>query len=124
MLFYGNLNYRMLGGLKPDGTLVQCKYEGQRCAHYRAPGGKIFGPRLLRIRDDERFAETVRDMGQRSLPPSASAALQVPLIAQPVVSVPQTEWLWVQSVSQLGIEPDEWVEVDMEVESAGRLPSS
>ncbi|MBW2361162.1 MAG: LTA synthase family protein [Deltaproteobacteria bacterium] len=122
VLFYGNLNDRMVGGLKPDGTLVQCKQEGRRCAHYQAPGGKIFGPRLRRIHDDERFAETVRDMGQRSLPPTASAALQVPLIAQRVVTVPQPEWLWVQSVSQLAIEPDEWVEVDIEVESRGPTP--
>jgi hypothetical protein len=112
----------MVGGLKPDGTLVQCKKEGRRCAHYRPPGGKIFGPRLVQIPDDEKFAATVREMGQRSLPPTASAALQVPLIARPVVKVQQTRWLWVQSVSQLALEPDEWVEVEIEVESRGPTP--
>jgi hypothetical protein len=122
VLFYGNLNHRMVGGLKPDGTLVQCKKEGRRCAHYRSPNGKIFGPRLVQIPADEHFAATVRDMGQRSLPPTSSAVLQVPLIAQPVVHVSQTNWLWVQSVSQLALDPDEWAEVELEVESRGPTP--
>lgn len=112
----------MVGGLKPDGTLVQCKQEGKLCAHYRAPGGKLFGPELIQIPPDERFAKTVREMGQRSLPPTANAALQIPLIAKPLIHVPQTDWLWVQSVSQLALGPDMWIEVDMEVESRGPTP--
>lgn len=124
VMFFGNLNRRMVGGLKPDGSIVMCLLEGRRCAHYQMPDGKLFGPFPKRVADDERFAGTVREMGRRSLPPSDGAALQVPLIADRVVHIPQTDWLWLQSVSQLAVNPDEWVEVEVEVELLGPDPAT
>ena len=118
-LFYGNLNYRMIGGLKPDGTLVQCQREGRECARYRPTDGRIFASQLPQVSGDARFADTVREMAWRSLPPRDDAPLVLPLLSEPIHPVRRGDWEMVQGVSQISLEPNEWIEIDLEVESLG-----
>ncbi|MBW2269972.1 MAG: LTA synthase family protein [Deltaproteobacteria bacterium] len=118
-IFYANVNYRMIGGLQPDGTLVQCEKEGQRCARYRPEAGRIFAPTLRRVRDDPQMADSVREMALRSLPPQSNAPLTFPLLARPDFPVKGRNWQMVQGVSQLSLEPNEWIEIEFEVKTRG-----
>ena len=81
--------------------------------------GRIFAPELRRVRDEPEWAETVREMARRSLPPSSDASLVFPLLARPDFPVLGGEWQMVQGVSQISLEADEWIEVELEVEARG-----
>jgi len=117
--FYGNVNFRIIGGLDDDGSIVQCLDEGRQCARYRPLHDLVFGDSFRRVPNNERFAETVREMARRSLPPRDSGPLAVPLLASPVVEVRTEDWQIVQGFAQLSLETDEWYEVDMELEVRG-----
>jgi len=119
-IFYGNVNHRMIGGLKADGSIVQCQFEGKKgCGRYQPTDGRIFSDTLPRINNDEAFAETVREMARRSLPPQDTGPLIVPLVADPVFEVRHDHFQMVQGITQISVETDEWYEVDLEFEVRG-----
>jgi len=119
-IFYGNVNYRTLGGVKADGSIVQCRHEGRSCARYRPSAGKLFTDELPRIADDPAFSETIREIARRSLPPTEDTAMVMPLLFDPVFQVRHDNFQMVQGIAQLALETDEWYEVDLEAEVRGR----
>ncbi len=119
-IFFGNVNHRTIGGISPDGSLLLCEYEGHRCRRFAIEDGHYFGERLKPVRGGERFADKVRAVARRSVPPSSDAPLALPLVTQPLFPVRNAEWQMVQGISQLALEPHEWIEVAFEVEARGR----
>lgn len=119
LLFYGNLNHRMIGGLKPDGSLVMCEKEGLgACARYLPPGGRIFAEALPRGPDDPGFAKVVTEMAHRSLPP-AEPTFNLTLIDDPIFPVRRDTKQMVQGAAQLELNPGQWIEVEVEMEARG-----
>jgi hypothetical protein len=118
-LFFGNVNHRTLGGIRPDGSLVQCELEGLRCARYVTQGGKFFAPALPRGRAAPGFEEQIREVARRSLPPRHASELAIPLLTNPVFEVRKRERQMVQGISQLAVEPEEWIEVELVAEARG-----
>ncbi len=119
-IFFGNVNHRTIGGISPDGSLLLCEFEGHRCRRFAIEDGRYFGERLRPVRGGERFADSVREVARRSVPPSGDAPLALPLVTHPVFEVRNPEWQMVQGISQLALEPHEWIEVAFEVEARGR----
>lgn len=119
-IYYGNVNHRILGGLKPDGSIVQCELEGARCARYTPPQpGAVFGPVLERAKAAPGFEERIREIARRSRPPADDAPLTIPLITNPVFEVTSRDKQIVQGMSQLALRPGEWFEVELEAEARG-----
>jgi len=118
-VFFGNVNYRTIGGMKADGSIVQCKKEGRDCAQYHPRRGRLFSNRISRMPDDPIFTETVREIARRSLPPQEDEAMVMPLLFDPVFKVRYRGFQMVQGISQLALETDEWYEVDIEAEVVG-----
>ncbi|NNL67604.1 MAG: LTA synthase family protein, partial [Myxococcales bacterium] len=118
-LFFGNVNHHMLGGIRRGNSLVQCELEGRRCAQYRVEGGRFFAPSLKRLGPAPRFEEQIREVARRSLPPDRNAPLALPLLTNPVFEVRKRELQMVQGISQLALEPHEWIEVELEAEARG-----
>ena len=119
-LFFGNVNHRILGGIKADGSLVQCELEGLRCARYTTEGGRFFAPKLRRVRATPDFEEQIREVARRSRPPRDDAPLTIPLLINPVFEVRKRERQMVQGISQLAVEPSEWIEVELVAEARGK----
>ncbi len=119
-LFFGNVNHRILGGIKADGSLVQCELEGLRCARYTSEGGRFFAPKLRRVRATPDFEEQIREVARRSRPPRDDAPLTIPLLTNPVFEVRKRERQMVQGISQLAVEPSEWIEVELVAEARGK----
>ncbi|MBW2267865.1 MAG: LTA synthase family protein [Deltaproteobacteria bacterium] len=118
-LFFGNVNHRTLGGIRPDGSLVQCELEGLRCARYATEAGRFFAPSLPRTRAAPGFEEQIREVARRSRPPRDDAPLTIPLLTNPVFEVRKRERQMVQGISQLALEPNEWIEVELVAEARG-----
>lgn len=118
-IFFGNVNHRILGGIRPDGSLVQCELEGLRCARFVTEGGKFFAPSLRHAGAAPGFEEQIREVARRSLPPRDAAQLAIPLLTNPVFEVRKRERQMVQGISQLAVEPTEWIEVELVAEARG-----
>jgi len=119
-IFFGNVNHRTVGGISPDGSLLLCEFEGHRCRRFAIEDGRYFGDRLRPVRGGKRFADKVREVARRSVPPSGDTPLALPLVTEPVFEVRSPEWQMVQGISQLALEPHEWIEVAFEVEARGQ----
>lgn len=118
-IFFGNVNHRTIGGLSPDGSLHLCEFEGHRCRRFQVGGERYFGDRLKPVPGDKQFFDQVREVARRSVPPTGIKPLELPLVTQPVFEVRNPEWQMVQGIAQLSLEPDEWIEVAVEVEARG-----
>lgn len=118
-IFFGNVNLRTIGALDPDGRLVVCEFEGSRCTAYDAFSGRVFAEAPSEVDVPPGLAELVVDIAGRSLPPRGSADLEIPLLSDERFTVDMREWQLVQGVAQIALEPDEWLEVDIEVQATG-----
>jgi len=118
-LFFGNLNYGAIGGVMPEGVLVYCDFEGHTCQSYAAYDERYFAVGLPKIESDPEFVDVVREMAARSRPPLGDAPLAIPLLADPVFQVTLPEWQIVQGIVEVSLQPQEWLEVEFEVEARG-----
>jgi len=118
-IFFGNVNHRTIGGVAPDGSLLLCEFEGHRCRKFAIREGRYFAGELPPIRGGAAFADQVREVARRSVPPSGETPLALPLVTEPVFEVRNPDWQLVQGISQLALEPHEWIEVALEVEATG-----
>jgi phosphoglycerol transferase MdoB-like AlkP superfamily enzyme len=118
-LFFGNLNYRAIGGVTPEGVLLYCDFEGHRCQSYAAYDQRFFAAGLPKIESDPAFVDLVLEMATRSRPPVGDAPLAIPLLADPVFQVTLPEWQIVQGIVEVSLQPQEWLEVEFEVEARG-----
>jgi hypothetical protein len=118
-LFFGNVNLRTIGALDPDGRLVVCEFEGSECSGYDTFSGRVFAeaPGAVDLPPD--LSELVVDIAGLSLPPRDSWDLEVSLLLDERFTVDMREWQLVQGVAQIALEPDEWLEVDVELEATG-----
>ncbi|MEE2679457.1 MAG: LTA synthase family protein [Myxococcota bacterium] len=118
-LFFGNVNLRTIGALDPSGLLVVCAFEGSECTGYDAFSGRVFGEAPQSAEVSPELASLVVDIADRSLPPRDTGDLEVPLLSDERFTVDMRDWQLVQGVAQVALEPDEWLEVDIEVEVSG-----
>jgi len=117
--FFANLNWRSFGAIDPTGGIVHCEYEGWRCSHWQAADGRVFAGDLPPRDPDPALEQLLLDVAERSRAPQDSAALLVPLLAEPRFTVDRRELQVIYGVPDLSLEPDEWLEVEVDVEARG-----
>ena len=117
--FFANLNWRSYGAIDPGGRIVHCEYEGWRCNHWDASDGRIFAGNLRPLPRDPALEELLVDVAERSRAPLQSGALRVPLVSEPRFAVDRRETQVVYGVSDLSLDPGDWLEVEVEVEARG-----
>jgi arylsulfatase A-like enzyme len=118
-LFFANLNWRSFGALDPAGRVVYCEYEGWRCTTWHAADGRIFAGNLQPLPPDPALEQLLVDVAERSRAPRQSGALHVPLLSDPRFEVDRRERQVVYGVSDLSLDPNEWLEVEVDVEARG-----
>lgn len=118
-IFFANVNWRSLGAVDPAGRLVHCEYEGWRCTTWDAADGRIFSGDLQPLPPDPDLERLVVDIAERSRAPKESGEFQVPLLANPRFVVDRRESQVIYGVPDLALDPNEWLEVEVEVEARG-----
>ena len=118
-LFFANTNLGDAGAIDPDGRVLLCADDFRRCRKFAVPDGRFFG------RDRQPLAwspadDVVRALALRSVrSPERADRREFRLVANPIFVAEGSEAQVIHGGQFVSLKPDEWLEVEIEVEARG-----
>lgn len=123
-LFFANSNYVKASAIDPSGNLLMCNVLTGDCHKWRVDGGRVFGDAREPLEWEEETDSLVDTLARRSasIAPTAFERRDYDMVGSEIVELDKSVHISrkvIHGGQHVDLRPDQWIEVEIEVEAQG-----